>query len=434
MTTIEATVPAAAAGPATPPRDGAARFVGDTNSFLGLLVRGAFLLLVTLGIYRFWFTTDIRRFLWSNTELAGETFEYTGTARELLLGFLFAIAVLVPLYVALFAVSLAPGLGVLSQLSSAIAFVLLMVLGQFAIYRARRYRLTRTIYRGVRFNQTGSAWRYALCAMFWSAMVVLTLGLAYPFMQSRLERFKMRHTFFGNLPGRFVGSGFGLLFRGVVMWLLVVGPLILALAIIATTIDWKAIATAAASAGEEGLESFVRQLENASPGLGGVVAGAVAALLWSLFMAFILYPVFQAMLLRWWASGLRFGEVALTSRLRTGSVFGAYARFLGLSMLWSTVVGIGSGMAAVAVNQGLKSWNADVGDIATVVVALAAYVVLMLGYSAIYQVTVKLALWRITVETLAVAGVAALERVAAQGQPSSAFGEGLADALNVGGL
>ena len=41
--------------------------------FWHLLVRGAVLLMFTLGIYRFWLTTDIRRFLWSNTELAGET-------------------------------------------------------------------------------------------------------------------------------------------------------------------------------------------------------------------------------------------------------------------------------------------------------------------------------------------------------------------------
>jgi uncharacterized membrane protein YjgN (DUF898 family) len=134
--------------------------------------------------------------------LADESFEYTGTARELLLGFLFAIAVLVPLYVALFAVSL--NLGVIGQLSSVIAFVLLAVLGQFAIYRARRYRLTRTVHRGVRFHQSGSGWRYAACALFWWMMIALTLGLAYPFAQSRLERFKMRHTFFGDLPGRFV--------------------------------------------------------------------------------------------------------------------------------------------------------------------------------------------------------------------------------------
>ena len=56
------------------------------------------LLMVTLGIYRFWLTTDVRRFLWSNTEIAGEANEYTGTPLELLLGFLVAIAILIPVY------------------------------------------------------------------------------------------------------------------------------------------------------------------------------------------------------------------------------------------------------------------------------------------------------------------------------------------------
>ena len=55
------------------------------------------LLAVTLGIYRFWLATDMRRFLWSNTEIAGDSLEYTGTARELLIGFLIAIAILVPI-------------------------------------------------------------------------------------------------------------------------------------------------------------------------------------------------------------------------------------------------------------------------------------------------------------------------------------------------
>src|SRR3954465_15142501 len=134
MTTFDATVPAAQIG-AVAPAGGFVRFRGEPRPFWRLLAHGAVLLMLTLGIYRFWLTTDIRRFLWSNTELAGESFEYTGTARELLLGFLIAIAVLVPLYMALFAVSL--NLGVIGQLSSLIGFVLLAVLGQFAIYRAR---------------------------------------------------------------------------------------------------------------------------------------------------------------------------------------------------------------------------------------------------------------------------------------------------------
>lgn len=434
MTTLDATVPPAAAVSPVPVQ-GLTRFVGDKGAFWRLNLRGALLLMVTLGTYRFWLNTDIRRFLWSNTVLADESFEYTGTARELLLGFLFAIAVLVPINAALFAASL--NLGVLGQLSSVIAFVLLAVLGQFAIYRARRYRLTRTIYRGVRFHQGGSGWRYAACALFWWAMIALTLGLAYPFAQSRLERFKMRYTFFGDLPGRFVGSGWGLFFRGLLMWLIVMGPLLAGIGLLATGIDWPAVIAAAGKAANGGATTATEifgEIEAASPNLGATLGLAAGALVWAMFAAFLLYPVFQAMVLRWWASGLRFGEVAVTSRLRTGRVYGAYARFIGLSMAYSLAVGTVMGMVFGLVGVTLGSADAQIKEIGNVAVGILSYVIFMLGSSAIYQVTVRLALWRNVVESLEVAGVAALDRVKAQGRASSAFGEGLADALNVGGL
>src|ERR1700735_4924407 len=76
------------------PLPGLVRFVGPEWAYWQLRINGAALLLVTLGIYRFWLMTDVRRFLWSNTEIAGETLEYDGLATELLLGFLFAIAIL----------------------------------------------------------------------------------------------------------------------------------------------------------------------------------------------------------------------------------------------------------------------------------------------------------------------------------------------------
>src|SRR5262249_35120581 len=156
-----------------------------------------FYLLVTLGIYRFWLVTDTRRFLWSNTEVAGDGLEYIGTARELLLGFLIAVALLVPLNVLFF---LGPFVkGTVGELSGVVAVVALALFGQFAVYRARRYRLTRTVYRGLRFHQTGSAWRYAVCALFWWGMIAITLGLAYPFAQASLERFKIRNTYYGEL-------------------------------------------------------------------------------------------------------------------------------------------------------------------------------------------------------------------------------------------
>src|SRR5215208_4937550 len=77
-------------------------FAGDAGGFFGLLVKGSVLLIPTAGFYRFWLITDIRRHLWGNTRIGRETLEYTGTRRELLIGFMIALAVLAPIYVAYF--------------------------------------------------------------------------------------------------------------------------------------------------------------------------------------------------------------------------------------------------------------------------------------------------------------------------------------------
>jgi hypothetical protein len=73
-------------------------------------------------------------------------------------------------------------------------------------------------------------------------------------------------------------------------------------------------------------------------------------------------------------------------------------------------------------------------EIAVTVAGIAAYVAIALGYSTIYQATVKLGLWRCLVESLDISNLATLERVSAAGEPASPVGEGLADALSVGGI
>src|ERR1700754_2973660 len=77
-------------------------FTGVRGDFRRLVVRGAMLELVTLGFYRFWLATDMRRHLWSHTSVGGDAPEYTGTAKELLIGFLFALAILAPVYLVYF--------------------------------------------------------------------------------------------------------------------------------------------------------------------------------------------------------------------------------------------------------------------------------------------------------------------------------------------
>src|SRR5829696_7272206 len=118
-------------------------FSGRGRDFFRLLITGSLFEIPTFGFYRFWLITKLRRHLWANTQIDGEAFEYTGTAKELLIGFLIALAVLVPLYIAYFI------FGIIAEEQYAFAslpvVVIMYVLAHFGVYRARKYRASRTI-------------------------------------------------------------------------------------------------------------------------------------------------------------------------------------------------------------------------------------------------------------------------------------------------
>jgi uncharacterized membrane protein YjgN (DUF898 family) len=396
-----------------------ARFRGTGGEYGQLVLGGSLLSIITLGIYRFWFLTNVRRYLWSNTEIGQETLEYTGRGIELFLGFLIAIAVLIPVTILL----AFPGL-------NAIASLIYLWLGQYAIYRARRYQLTRTVFRGVRFHQEGSAISYAFRAFGWWLLIFLTLGLVYPWAQASLERYKMRNTFYGDFPGRFAGTGTGLFARGIALWLIIVVPMI------ALAVASPHLAPALESllrASRPGIE--LPQI-NLSQAASGFVVGAI--LLWGVLAAFLLFPAFEAITMRWSLSGWRFGDIAVTSSLRIVQLYGIWLLFLLVALVLGVVFAVigttfmsgffSQVMLIGAPTEGtpeLPPWPA------TAAIAVY-YFAAVVTFGTLYQVMVRLPLWRKGVESLDVANFQMVELVKAEGKASSAFGEGFADALDVG--
>jgi uncharacterized membrane protein YjgN (DUF898 family) len=411
------------------PATGAVEFLGRENAYWRLRIKGAGLVVLTLGIYRFWLATDVRRYLWSNTEIAGDTLEYNGLATELLVGFLLAIAILVPLYMALAIVALE--LDSFPAKPLVFGFLLLALLGEFALYRARRYRLTRTVFRGVRFDQHGSAWMYALRALGWWVAVILTLGLAYPWSQSNLERFKMRNTSYGDLPGRFEGSGFSLFLRGLPMWLLVVGPIIASIVVLVWMVDWSVVSKAIDQGDTDAITKLFAHDSPLAPALGFVII----AISFGVFVTVLLYPIFQAVLLRWWISGLRFGDVTVTSRLRIRQIYWVYFRFILVALLFMIVLGVVAGIGVAVFGNVIRTLHApNLAQIAAAAALIVFYVVFMIGTSVIYQVVVAAGMWRAGAKSAELSGTQALDNVRASGMPSSALGEGLTDALGIGSI
>jgi uncharacterized membrane protein YjgN (DUF898 family) len=315
---------------------GAVQFLGrETTAYWRLRIKGASLLMFTLGLYRFWFATDVRRFLWSNTETKGDTLEYTGLATELLVGFLFAVAILVPLYTvfAIGALEFSPR----APVSVAAGIILITLLAEFALYR-RGATGSRARCSAACSSNSSAAWRYALYAVLWWWATIVTLGLVYPWAQASLQRFKMSHTCYGDLEGSFAGKGGTLFLYDLPIWLAVVGPILFAFFLLGTLIDWNTLDVAMAQ-GDQATLAFIE----ASPGFPAAVGTAFLCIAIAAIAAILLYPLFQAASLRWWISGLRFGDLAVTSRLKTGQVYRVYLRFvlyILLLMLLTAVAGV----------------------------------------------------------------------------------------------
>jgi|CXWL01.1.fsa_nt_gi uncharacterized membrane protein YjgN (DUF898 family) len=175
----------------------------DNNSnvwrFLWIGFYSTLLLIPTLTLFRFWARTIVRRQIWSDTTIGGEPLEYTGKGSELFIGFLIAtFTVMLPLVGAVLAIQfLLPPMEALFAIA-AIYLVMFVLIG-VAIFLVRRYQLSRTVWRGVRFEQQGSAIGFGLVTLGYYLLTFITLGWFGPAMQLRLEKRLWSQTYFGDM-------------------------------------------------------------------------------------------------------------------------------------------------------------------------------------------------------------------------------------------
>ncbi|HXW72072.1 MAG TPA: DUF898 family protein [Methylocella sp.] len=377
-------------------------FSGGDGEFRRIVIRGTLLELVTFGFYRFWLATNIRRHLWTNTSVEEDALEYTGTGRELLIGFLFALTILIPIYLASFAISIeAERWKAFAGLPFGVAYY---GFWQFAIYRARRYRLTRTLWRGVRFWMTGSGWAYMARALGWTLLTVLTLGIAYPWREAALERYKLGHTFYGDLPGRFEGDGWVFFKRGWRLWLLLLG-----------------------------LFGFILVYVLALRNYVALSIFAVPIAVGSFFLLCFIYPAFKAVEWKWWAEGLRFGDasrdVRFASNLRPGALATNFWNMIGVCIL-VVIVAIFTMIGINIVFAVLQPWLLLPARYAVITCYLATVVVL----GVVWRIYMGQRVWKIVVSSISLENLAAVDHVVAKSKAASAIGEGLADSLDVAGF
>lgn len=347
---------------------------GGTWQFAGIVIRNALLGISTLGFYRFWGKTRLRRYLWSHIGFRGDRFEYTGLAQELLRGFLVALAIFVP-FVILFAIAVASVETAQSEAVLNTFYLLaLSLLTQIAIYRARRYRLSRTQWRSIRGGQTGSAVKYALLALGHLLLTLLTLGLTYPVMRTRLQRYRLENTWFGDRPFRFDAPARSLIPRWLVCWLLFL------------------------------------------PTIG------------------ISYFWYKAAEFRVFAAHTRYENLRFDSSITGGRLFSIYFYYLAAVVGALLILGAVSGSLAPidAPNSGQPPGPDVTAAVTPMTVAASLLAFIVLGV--LYQTIVVQRFVRLFCERLTVGGEADFAAIAQSQRPLPSRGEGLADILDMGGI
>jgi len=392
-------------------------FTGTRSELFGLLSRGYLLMVPTIGVYRFWLTTWKRRFYWQNTVIDGEPLEYTGTALQLLIGFLFALAFFLPIYIAFFylstqAVQIALiGYGVVGA-------VLWFLMG-YAIYRARDFRLSRTLWRGIRFDQKGSAWVYALRRFLWSLAMIATLGLIYPFMASNLWRYRYNNSWYGDRQFRWTGS-----------WKTIAGPYYLIYLVLAAL----AVGTVLVAAASPMVQTPMGLQLSPGAFVGFFAVAVVAFLAWFYFRSREATRMFSEV----WV-----GEARATVKVRARALFGQFILYLlaligaGLVLFYvsnsilvpillSAYTGGGSGSVAVDIaRMAQASWI-------NVALLIFSYLASIAVLALMGEVFLGYGYWMLVARGATISNADSLRTVRATKEDTALAGEGLADALNVG--
>lgn len=345
---------------------------GRSGEISAIIVGNMLLGIVTLGFYRFWGKTRLRRYVWSHVGFHGEPFEYTGRAKELFIGFLVGLAVLIPFIVVSGLLESAVDNEEAGALVGVLEATVFYFLIQMAQYRARRYRLNRTVWSGIRAAQTGSATRYGLVALAHGVLLLSSLGLTLPWMRTTLQRIRLRNTWFGDRALTFDARARTLMPTWLLCWVLLLPSLGLSYL-------WYRAAEFrhfAAHAGYDRLR-FESDLSGAS------LAGVVAIL--GLFVVVLFFAVALVSPL--------FGIIALSD-----------------------------------IEQPVD----DVTNMGFILLPAIVFLVAVVLFGALYRVILFQRLLPVVLRRLAIVGTADFDAIAQSTQAALSRGEGLTDAFDVG--
>ena len=295
-------------------------WAGNPWSLAGLCFLNLILTIITVGIYWFWSRSELRRYTWQMVRVNGEPLEYTGTGRELLIGYL-KLVLFVLLPVGLILVAMQHVFGPQNPVVMGVVIIFtfaLTYLAYIGYYRAYRYILSRTRWRGIAFGLGAGANGYAWTA-FWSSFIVsLSYAWLTPWRTVQLRRRIVSAMNFGSAPFRFEGGSDSLIGPFAAVWFSIFGAFI-AFALVSVLLDPNGMKLLM-----QGMEQGRHHVQADTMGIL-LIVHTVARVFFMVAIPALLviwaWSWYEARKLNVLASATRFGGMSAHLKATTGGVF-----------------------------------------------------------------------------------------------------------------
>jgi uncharacterized membrane protein YjgN (DUF898 family) len=171
-------------------------FTGRGSEYFRIWIVNVALSIITLGIYSAWAKVRTMRWFYGHTFLDNHSFSYLATPMQILRGRLIAVILLV-LYV---------GTSKFAPLVSALIILAIGIASPWIIVMALRFGARQSAYRGLRFNFTGTVGEAATVYLFMPILSVITFGLAIPYVAYTQLKFLATHYTYGTVTTSYSGS------------------------------------------------------------------------------------------------------------------------------------------------------------------------------------------------------------------------------------
>lgn len=398
----------------------AVTFHGSWTDFAKIALPNVLLTLVTLGVYRFWATTRERQYLWSHTRFIDEPLEWTGRGIELFIGFIMVFFLLgLPLVLLQLVIN---GLVFQGQPAAAGVIIFLVILFIFyltglAYFRALRYRLSRTYWRGIRGGSDDQGFTYGLSYIWKNVVAAIPLYLLYPWASMSLWNERWSKMSFGPYQFQSDADWKDLMKRYLLFYLV---PFLIFIGAIMLGV------TAAASGGGSGGNPFSTA--------GGVAA--VTMLIFGILGIYILMPLaallYYSKFMRVAIGALRVGDLEFDFTARSPDWI---LYWLGNVAIWAVAYGaaIAPFSLLVAADPTQFAQQLEAGESILSAGLIAGILIAIIPLAFAYSI-IRYRSWKFFVVHTEAFGEVNLDRMTQSTTQSSSHGEGLLDAFDVGAI